>query len=539
MSGMRRWVAVLMVSAMAVLAGCGGVTSGSGKAPEKQGGEQATPTPKQVGNTPQKGGVLKVAIIGEPPSLDAQWTTANVTQNIGFHLYEALFSLDEKQAPQLMLAESYKEEDGGKLHTIKLRQGIKFHNGKELTTEDVMASLERWGKRSSYGKTLYRVLDSMTAPDKYTLVIKLKEPIAIVPVLLASPQQQSVIYPKEVVVEAGDGQIKQFIGTGPYKLAEWVANRYVRIVRFDEYTSRTEEPSLQSGKKFAYLDEIQYIPVGEPQVRVQGVQTGEYHYAEEVPQDLYDSLKDDPNMAPVVVKPWWYPIMVFNKKQGLFTDVKARQAVQAAVDFSPMMATAFGNKDFYRLENSIFPRETRWFTDEAKELYSRKDPETAKKLLQEAGYNGETIRLLTTKQYDWMYKLAVAMKPQLEAIGMKVQLDVVDWATLIDRRSKPDQFEIFTTAIGLSVDPAVVSNWDSTWPGWWTNPEKDDLLKQLAQETDYQKRLDLQKKFQRLWYTDVPMLKTGDFFLFALRSNKLSGPIGSPYPYFFNSWLEK
>jgi peptide/nickel transport system substrate-binding protein len=535
MSGIGRRTAALLAVVVLFAAGCGGGSKPAGSGDRAN----ATPTtPKQAEGSPKKGGVLKVAIIGEPPSLDSQWTTANVTQNIGFNVYEALFSLDEKSAPQPMLAESFKEEEGGKRFSITLRKGVKFHNDKELTTDDVIASLQRWMKLSGYGKTLSRALDSITASDKYTLVIQLKEPLAIVPVLLASPQQQSVIYPKEVVQEAGDGQIKQFIGTGPYKVAEWVPNRYVRLVRFDGYAARSEAPSLQAGKKSAYLDEIQFIPVGEPQVRIQGVQTGEYQYAEEVPQDLYDSLKDDPNMTPVVVKPWWYPIMVFNKKQGLFTNVKARQAVQAATDFAPMMATAFGNKDFYRLTNSLFPEESRWFTEEAKELYGRKDPETARKLLQEAGYKGETIRILTTKQYDWMYKLAVAMKPQLEAAGMKVQLDVVDWATLIDRRNKPDQYEIFTTAIGQSVDPAVVSNWDAGWPGWWVNPEKDTLLKQLAQETDYQKRLDLQSKFQRLWYTDVPMLKTGDFFLFALRSKKLRGPIGSPYPYFFNNWLE-
>lgn len=538
----RRGLAFLLAASLTALAGCGGAATGKPAAPAP--GTTAQPaspaTPRQAGGQPVKGGVLKVAIIGEPPSLDPHWTTAVVTQNLSYHIYEGLFALDEKLAPRPMLAESYKEEDAGKVHSIQLRQGVKFHNGKEMTAADVIASLNRWGRLSSYGQTLFKVLDKLEAPDPYTLVIRLKEPIAIVPVLLSFPNQQGVIMPREIADAAqGKDQVKQFIGTGPYKLAEWVPNRYVRLVRFDGYQARSEEPSLQSGKKYAYLDEIQFIPVGEPQVRVQGVQTGEYHYAEEVPQDLYDSLKDDPNMAPVVVKPWWYPIMVFNKKQGLFSNLKARQAVQAAVDFAPMMAAAFGNQDFYRLDNSLFPKESIWYTDEAKELYSRKDPETAKKLLAEAGYKGETVRILTTRQYDWMYKLAMAMRPQLEGIGLKVQVDVVDWATLIDRRNKPDQYEIFTTAISLTVDPATIANWGATWPGWWENKEKDEVLKQLAQVTDYDKRLELQKKFQRIWYTDVPMLKTGDFFLFALRSKKLGGPTGAPYTYFFNNWLEK
>ena len=102
-----------------------------------------------------KGGVLRVGNLGEPPALDAHWTTASITETLTNHIYEGLYSLDKDKKPIPMLAESHTVSRDGLVYTFKLRQGIKFHNGKEMTSEDVVASLTRWGKQSIYGKALF------------------------------------------------------------------------------------------------------------------------------------------------------------------------------------------------------------------------------------------------------------------------------------------------------------------------------------------------------------------------------------------------
>src|SRR6266446_3277532 len=103
----------------------------------------------------RKGGVLRVGNLGEPPALDAHWTTASITETLTNHVYEGLYSLDSSNRPIPMLAESHTVSKDGLVYTFKLRQGVKFHNGKEMTSEDVVASLARWGKQSIYGKALF------------------------------------------------------------------------------------------------------------------------------------------------------------------------------------------------------------------------------------------------------------------------------------------------------------------------------------------------------------------------------------------------
>src|SRR5215813_14022163 len=135
--------------------------------------------------TPRRGGVLRVGNLGEPPALDAHWTTATITEVLANHLYEGLYSLDANRRPIPMLAESHTVSKDGMTYTFKLRQGVKFHNGKEMTSEDVVASLNRWSKQSIYGKALFAQVAEWKALDRYSVEMKLKEKSAIVLISLA------------------------------------------------------------------------------------------------------------------------------------------------------------------------------------------------------------------------------------------------------------------------------------------------------------------------------------------------------------------
>src|SRR4029450_6413343 len=145
-----------------------------------------------------KGGVMRVGNLGEPPSLDAHWTTASITETLTNHIYEGLDSLDKDKKPIPMLADSHTVSKDGLVYTFKLRQGIKFHNGKEMTSEDVVASLTRWGKQSIYGKALFALVTEVRAVDKYTVDMKLKEKSAIGLISLGVPNNLRAIYPKEI-----------------------------------------------------------------------------------------------------------------------------------------------------------------------------------------------------------------------------------------------------------------------------------------------------------------------------------------------------
>ncbi|HXI20275.1 MAG TPA: ABC transporter substrate-binding protein, partial [Gemmatimonadales bacterium] len=307
----------------------------------------------------KKGGVLRVGILGEPPSLDAHWTTASITETLTNHIYEGLYSLDRDNKPIPMLAESHTVSKDGLTYTFKLRQGVKFHNGKEMTSEDVVASLDRWGKQSNYGKSLFAQVAELRAVDKYTVEMKLREKSAIVLISLAVPNNFGAIYPKEIAQKfPPQVKVTEYVGTGPYKLAEWKPDQYIRMVRFDDYKSRNEKPNGYGGGKTAWLDEIRWIPVPEVATRVAQVETGELDFADDLNLDAYDRLKSNPNVHTIVSKPYYWLVAVFNKKEGLMTNQKLRQAWQAAVDIEPIMKNvAGGKKEFYRMDSSLAPVE--------------------------------------------------------------------------------------------------------------------------------------------------------------------------------------
>jgi len=152
-----------------------------------------------LAQTPKKGGVLRVGILGEPPALDPHWTTASLTETLTTHLYEGLYSLDENYRPIPMLAEGMPTASAdGLTYTIKLRQGVKFHNGKEMTSEDVVPSIKRWSQQSIRGKPLFALVEDFRAVDRYTVELRLKQKTPIVVISLAVPSMFAAIYPKEV-----------------------------------------------------------------------------------------------------------------------------------------------------------------------------------------------------------------------------------------------------------------------------------------------------------------------------------------------------
>jgi peptide/nickel transport system substrate-binding protein len=493
------------------------------------------PVAAGAGGTPKKGGTLKIAILGDPPAIDPVFTTATLTGNISSHIFEGLFARGTDFAPKLGLAEKYEASTDGLTHTIKLRTGVQFHNGKEMDSEDVVASLQRWLEIGARGAFIGKRLDTLTAPDKSTVQMKFKSPTGSLPLYLS--RVEMIVVPADVARKAGKDQFKEFVGTGPYKFVEWQHDRLIRFTRFDNYAARSDPPDAWAGKKTANIDELQFIPVSEDAVRSDGVGTGEYHFSDPVPPDSFDAVKANPQLVPYVVKPYYWYVTHFNKKQGPFTDVRMRQAVLKALSCEPIARAGFGRTDFYRLEPGIASRETPWFSEVGADVYNRPNTEEAKRLLQEAGYNGEPIRWMATKEYFWNYNQALPIKSQLEAIGMKVDLQVMDWATLIGRRSKPDQYEVFITGHESYGHPLTQPFLDEKWPGFWSNEQKDKIVSDLIAESDPAKAKQLIDQLQGLVYSDVPFVKLEEGFLLRVGRKELQGYSNPADFYFWNAWM--
>ena len=496
--------------------------------------------PALAQDQPRMGGVVKVAMIGEPPSLDLHTTTAVITQQIMWHVFETLYTYDKQYNPIPLLVDTHAVSDNGRTYTFTLRKGVKFHNGREMTSDDVVASLSRWGKIATPGKAVWKNVEGIEAKGPHTVVIYLKEPTAILLMGLARPNNGAVIYPKEIVTAAGDQAIKENIGTGPYRFVEHRPDRHIKLARFKDYAARSEPASFYGGKRTAYLDEILFIPVPDVAVRVAGVQSGEYHFAQQVKQDQYDRIKAIPTLVSGIIKPAGWSVGVLNHKQGIMTDKRIRQAVQAALDMEPIMAAGFGDKAFYRVDPGLMHVEQpQWHSKAGGELYNQKNPAKAKKLLQEAKYSGQPIRWMTTKEYDYMYKHAIVAKQQLEGAGMKVDLQVVDWATLVQRRNKAELWDIFSTAITFNPEPALNTGVQCNWPGWWCLDDKERWLDSAARELAPRKRKAMWDKVQQLFYEDVGRIKLGDWFGLQVHTKNLRGTLHTNEQPLFNVWLAK
>ncbi|HEV2055276.1 MAG TPA: ABC transporter substrate-binding protein [Methylomirabilota bacterium] len=489
---------------------------------------------------PRMGGVLKAGMIGEAPTLDLHATTAVITQQITWHVYETLYTYDKNMSPIPMLAEGHAIADNGRRYTITLRKDVRFHNGKEMISADVVPSLQHWGKLATPGKAIWKNVEAVEAKDPYTVVIYLREPSGSLLFALGSPNNGAAIYPKDILAAAGDLPVKEYIGTGPYRFVEHKPDRHVRLARFKEYSARSEPPNGYGGKRTAYIDEIYFIPVPEASVRLAGTETGEYNFAQSIRQDQVDRVKGQPALEAQIVKPYGWITAVPNHKEGVMANRKVRQAFQAVLDMEPIMSAGIGNKAFYRLDGALFYPEQGLFHSQAGVTgYNQKNKAKARQLLKEAGYAGQPVRWITTKEYEWMYNTALMSSQQMEDVGFKVDLQVLDWATLVQRRGKPELFDIFSTGFTLNPDPAIATAVQCNWPGSWCLEEKDKLLAEMARETDPKKRRTMIEKVQALFYEDVGRIKFGDYFDLWVTRKEVRGFKPGPYLYFWNAWIAK
>jgi peptide/nickel transport system substrate-binding protein len=487
----------------------------------------------------KEGGTLRIAIIGEPPAVaDAVFTTATVTNDIAQQMFEGLFAFDSKFNPQPMLVEEYDASEDGLAFTFTLRSGVKFHDGSELTSEDVVASLNRWGAINGRGKLIFGRMKSLEATDDLTVKMTFNEPSGVLLSYLALPE--AMITPASVAEAAGEKQIPedQLIGTGPFRFVEHQVDQYLRLGRYDDYAARSEEPDGLSGRRTPYLDEIEFIPVPEESVRANGLLTGDYHFADSLPPDFFDTLDMDPGVEPILVSPYFSYYVHFNKAVGLFTNPTLRKAVQRCFSQSEAMLAGFGREEFVRFNPSISGEETAWYSTAGADVYDQTDLDQARALLEEGGYNGETIRWMTTHEYPYNFKMADYIKQQMEAVGMKVELVVSDWATLIQNQPRPEAYEIFLTGHPQYKHPTAQVFNDPTFGGFWDSEAKDALVDQMIVESDPEKLQEIIDEYTALIWEEMPFVKCGDNFVLRGRRQDVAGYVNVPNFFFWNVGLE-
>lgn len=436
-----------------------------------------------------------------------------------------------------MLAASMPEiGDGGKSYTIKLRQGVKLHNGRDLTAEDAVASLKRWMEMTPRGKAVAKGLGSIEAKDAATVVITLTAPNPALIAHLALPSGFAAIMAKETIANP----LTEFVGTGPYKLKERKADQFVVLVKHDGYTARAEGPSGYAGKREAKIPELRFIPVPNANTRVEGAIAGQYQFADQLPVESFKKVESAAGVKAELTMPYGFPYIPLNTKQGPFADLKLRQAFQMALSDTELLTAAFGDPKFFAAAAEHFPKGSPFYSDAGADKYDKADAAGAKKLLDEAKYDGTPIRILNSKQYDFHHRIALVLAEHLKAAGFKVQLDVVDWATLVQRRGDAALWDVYITHSPFLPEPMLSPpQLGDGAPGWWDTPAKQAALGAFNTEADPAKRAALWAKVQQVVYDEVPYVRVGNFASLAGRSDKLQGYTPMPWPAFWNVELAK
>ena len=478
-----------------------------------------------------------LAMVAEPQTLDPMASTADLVGTIMQHVYEPLYTFDAKWNVVPMLAESLpKVSADGKTYSITLRKGVMLHSGRELNADDVVASLQRWMDTSPRGKAVSKELESIKAKGPLGVELVLKGPYAPLVAQLALPSGMAAIMAKESIASP----LASFVGTGPYRFKERKPDAYVLLTRFDKYSARKEPASGYGGKREALIEELRFVPVPSANTRVEGALAGQYDYADLLPVEALPRLEKAAGKAlPIMTPAFGFPYLVLNTKEGVAANQPLRQAIQTAIGEGEMLAAGFGDTRFFSAEGNHFPKGSPFYSTAGTEQYNQRNAKHAKELAEKAGYKGEPIRVLTSRQYDFHYNMALLMAEQLKRAGFKVDLNVVDWATLVQRRNDAKLWDIYITHSGQFPEPMLSPpQLGDGAPGWWGTPAKQAALAAFNREPDPAKRGALWGKVQQVVYDEVPYINVGKFNGLSAKSPALDNYQPATWPFFWNAKIK-
>jgi peptide/nickel transport system substrate-binding protein len=503
---------------------------------------------------PKKGGILKFIPQADLKVLDPIWTTAYITRNHGYMVYDVLFALDEQLHVQPQMVDTWEVSQDGMHYTFRLRQGLKFHDGSPVTADDAVASVRRWGQRDVLGKQLMRATAQLEAVDNRTFRLDLKKPFGLVLDALAKPSSNvPFIMPARLATTPADEQIKEVIGSGPFKFVkeEWQPGNRVVYVRNPDYVPRAEPTSFGAGGKWVYVDRVEWRYIPDPATASAALQAGEVDYWENPPVDFVSHLDKNANITVSIVDPmgvqgWLRP----NHLHPPFNDKRARQALLYIVGQETYLRAAVGNPKFWRTCAAYFVCGSPWESEAGAEPFKKQDFAKAKQLLQEAGYDGRPVVLLDPTDIAFLHAATLVTRELLTKAGVKVDLQAMDWSTLVSRRAekKPPAeggwnllhtWWVAADVLSPAINAGVASDCDKAWFGWSCSEQMDKLRAEWSRTRDPAKKKELTDEIQRLAYEEVPYVPWGQWFLPSAYQTYVKGVLSFPAPIVWNVWLDK
>jgi peptide/nickel transport system substrate-binding protein len=487
----------------------------------------------------EKQRVLKFVPQANLTSLDPVWTTAGVTMNHGYYVFDTLFGVDSEQRAHPQMAEGHTVSDDGRTYLIKLREGLVFHDGTPVRAQDCAPSLKRWSVVDTFGQTLARAVDAWEAADDRTIRIRLKEPFPLLIDALAKPSAVvPFMMPERFATSDPRKAVTEMVGSGPYRFiaSEFVPGSRVAYEKFDKYNPRSEAPQWTMGAKKAIFPRIEWHVIPDPGVALAALQTGEVDWVEQVLPELVPVLQKVATVKLGIIDPnGFFGCLRFNSTQPPFNNVKLRRAIMRAIDPAVYLASVTNSDpSAYEVCHTFFPCGTKYA------VQLNPDPmgpppsiEAAKAMVAESGYKGEKIAIFTPVD---MASLAPFGKLTHE-LFLKLGLN----SELVERRTSKEPVEKggwsvyhtwwFGDSILMPAMNAMIRGQGAQgWFGWYESPRMEALNAEWLKAPTEDERKAIAAKMQALAFEDVPTIPFGSFQIRTAYSRSLDGMIQGPAP---------
>jgi peptide/nickel transport system substrate-binding protein len=495
----------------------------------------------------QKKIVLRSIPIGNLKVVDPIWTTAYITRNHAYMVWDTLFSLDANNKPQPQMVDKWTVSPDKLTYTFTLRDGLKWHDGGQVTSADCIASIKRWGARDGMGQALMGYTASLDAVDAKTFKLVLKRPIGFVLDALAKIDSNvPFMMPERIAKTDPNKQITEVIGSGPFRFVanEWVPGSKVVYEKFKDYVPRKEPPSLAAGGKVVYVDRVESVYMPDAGVAMAAIASGEVDLHESPATDLLSMVKDNPDVVVIPNDKLGYQLfMALNHLYPPFDNKAVRQAVLWGMKQEEFLIAMTGDPKRYKVCVAVYgcglPNES----EAGSEALLHPDIEKAKKMLKDAGAFGAHIKLMDQTDND-VHKAVQVAAQSLRRMGFDVEVVAMDWSTLLQRRASkaaPDKggWNVFltnatVTGIANPLTNNFVKNCEQAWYGWPCDKRIVEAGTKWALETDPAKQHALIDELQRDHMESVTYVPLGMYQPAIIYRKELSGIIPSPAIFYWN-----
>ena len=473
-------------------------------------------------------------------SLDPVWTTAAVTENHGWHVFDTLYGLTEDLRPAPQMAEGHTVSTDGLTWTIRLREGLRWHDGEPVRAQDCAQSLSRWSKRDTFGQSLGAVVEEWGAADDRTIRIRLKSKFPLLIDALAKPAGfVPFMMPERIARTDPFQQMTEVVGSGPYRFLpnEYVSGSRVAYAKFDGYVPRQEPASRTAGGKVAHFDRVEWTIMPDSATAAAALQAGEIDWWEQINADLAPLLRRARGVEVSVLNTLGYiGIARFNTLHPPFDKPAVRRALLGAINQEDYLRGVTGNDpSAFKVCHSMWPCGTPYESTTGNDaLRGPRDLNAVRAALRAAGYNGEKVVIINPTDFPTIGPFGHVTADTLRRCGMNVELIETDWGSVVQRRaskSPPEQggWNIFHTwwpslsIINPAVNATLRGQGERAWFGWYGNPRVEQLASQwLVAETEAEQKR-LADEIQRESFENVPILPLGQFFINTAYRSGLTG----------------